>query len=32
MTVKIYTSGDDLPTGLLEDNFFHSPQLFAICR
>ncbi len=29
---KIYTSGDPLPPGLLEDSFFHSPQFFAICQ
>lgn len=32
MTAKIYTSGSTLPEGLLEDNFFHSPKFFAICR
>ena len=26
----IYTSGDTLPEGLMEDNFFHSPQFFAL--
>ena len=30
MPVAIYTSGDTLPSGLREDNFFHSPQLFAL--
>jgi len=30
MTTKIYTSGDALPSGLLEENFFHSSQLFAV--
>jgi len=29
---SIYTSGDTLPEGLMEDNFFHSPQLFALCQ
>ena len=29
---KIYTSGDTLPKGLMEDNFFHSPQFFALCQ
>ena len=29
---RIYTSGDTLPEGLMEDNFFHSPQLFALCQ
>ncbi|MBR1415010.1 MAG: GNAT family N-acetyltransferase [Prevotella sp.] len=32
MTAKIYTSGDTLPQGLMEENFFHSPQLFAVCQ
>ncbi len=32
MNAKIYTSGNTLPEGLLKDNFFHSPQLFAICQ
>lgn len=27
---RIYTSGDTLPEGLMEDNFFHSPQFFAL--
>lgn len=31
-TVRIYASGDELPDGLREDNFFHSPQFFHICR
>ena len=29
---KIYTSGDTLPEGLMEENFFHSRQLFEIFR
>ena len=29
---RIYTSGDTLPEGLMEDNFFHSPQFFALCQ
>jgi len=32
LTAKIYTSGDELPSGLLEENFFHSPRLFALFR
>ena len=32
LTAKIYTSGDTLPEGLMEDNFFHSPQFFALCQ
>ena len=32
MTTRIYTSGDTLPEGLMEDNFFHSPQFFALCQ
>ena len=32
MNAKIYTSGDTLPKGLMEDNFFHSPQFFALCQ
>ena len=32
MNAKIYTSGDTLPPGLMEDNFFHSPQYFALCQ
>ena len=32
LEAKIYTSGDTLPTGLLEDNFFHSARFFAICQ
>ena len=32
LTAKIYTSGDTLPEGLMKENFFHSPQFFAICR
>lgn len=30
MFPRIYTSGDTLPEGLMKDNFFHSPQLFAL--
>ena len=32
MNTHIYTSGDELPKGLLEDNFFHSPILFKLCQ
>ena len=32
MTTRIYTSGDTLPEGLMEDNFFHSPQFFYLCQ
>ena len=32
MTTKIYTSGDTLPQGLMEERFFHSPQFFAVCQ
>lgn len=31
-TVHIYTRADAMPAGLLTDNFFHSPQLFALCK
>ena len=30
--VNIYSSGDTLPAGLSDDNFFHSPQFFSVCR
>ena len=30
MTTKIYTRSEDLPEGLSEENFFHSPQLFRL--
>ena len=29
---RIYTSPGAFPQGLLTDNFFHSPQLFMVCR
>ena len=32
MNAKIYTSGDTLPEGLMDDNFFHSAQFFALCQ
>lgn len=32
MQAKVYSSGDTLPSGLREGNFFHSRQLFDICR
>jgi len=32
LNTHIYTSGDELPKGLLEDNFFHSPILFKLCQ
>jgi len=32
LKTKIYTSGDHLPEGLNKDNFFHSPQLFALAE
>lgn len=32
MQAKVYTSGDELPSGLREGNFFHSAKLFHICR
>lgn len=32
MTAKIYTSGDVLPPGLMETNYFHSPQFFVLCQ
>lgn len=32
MTTHIYASGEKLPDGLLDHNFFHSPQFFALCR
>ena len=32
LQIRIYTSGDTLPAGLSDENFFHSPQLFSICR
>ena len=31
LTVHIYPSGDTLPQ-LLEGNFFHSRELFSLCR
>jgi len=30
--VRIYTSGDQLPEGLMEHDFFHSPRLFLLCQ
>lgn len=32
LTTHIYSSNDTLPDGLMEENFFHSPQLFHLCR
>ena len=32
LSVNIYTSNDTLPAGLSEENLFHSPQLFAVCK
>ncbi len=32
LTTKIYTSSEGLPEGLLEGNFFHSRQLFLLCK
>lgn len=32
LRTKIYTSGDTLPERLMEDNYFHSPQFFALCQ
>lgn len=32
MNINIYTSGDELPKGLLTDNFFHSPTLFKLSQ
>jgi len=32
LTTHIYASGETLPEGLMEHNFFHSPQLFALSR
>lgn len=32
LTATIYTSGDQLPEGLMDFNFFHSPRFFEICR
>lgn len=32
MTISIYTKVDDLPTSLLDDNFFHSRQLFLLAK
>ncbi len=29
---RIYTTGDTLPEGLMDSNFFHSPQFFALCQ
>ena len=31
-TSRIYTAGATLPKGLRTDNFFHSPQFFALCH
>lgn len=30
LTLHIYTTGDELPPGLMRDNFFHSPALFRL--
>ncbi len=32
LTVNIYTSSNMLPSGLYEENFFHSPQLFSLAK
>ncbi len=32
LKTRIYASGEQLPEGLMEQNFFHSPQLFALSR
>ena len=32
LQAKIYTSGDELPPGLMEDDFFHSARFFVICQ
>ena len=32
LVTRIYTTGDQLPDRLMEDNYFHSPQLFALCK
>ena len=32
LQAKIYTSGDELPPGLMDEDFFHSPQFFVICQ
>ena len=29
---RIYTRAETLPAGLQTDNFFHSPQFFALCK
>lgn len=31
-TTRIYSGNDRLPDGLKEDNFFHSPHLFMLCK
>ena len=30
LSLCIYTTGDELPSGLMRDNFFHSPTLFRL--
>lgn len=32
LRINIYTSSEDLPQGLSEENFFHSPQLFRLFK
>lgn len=32
LNVNIFTKEDELPAGVMEDNFFHSPQLFRLSR
>ncbi len=32
LVTRTYTSGDTLPAGLMEENYFHSPQLFMLCQ
>lgn len=32
LTTHVYSSDDRLPDGLKGENFFHSPQLFDLCR
>lgn len=32
MRIHVYTSGDELPAGLLTENIFHSPALFKLSK
>lgn len=32
LITRVYSSGDELPEGLLTENYFHSPELFRVSR